>query len=149
MTIRSTFTCLAAALAAGMVLSLAIGGAQARGDGGHDGASSHFLNSIHPIAYHGPMVPDHRGFLPGPGSGLDGIKAPIGGTNAPVSDPDVRVHNGPNGQGGVTVTSTPRPPNPCSGIAYTCLEELRDHRSDWKGPSGSIVNDHRNYINWH
>ena len=149
MTIRSTFTCLVAVLVAGMVLSLAIGGAEARGDGGHDGASSHFLDSIHPIVYHGPMAPDHRGFLPGPGSVLDGIKVPVAGTNAPVSDPVVRVHNGPNGQGGVTVTSTPRPPNPCSGIAYTCLEELRDHRSEWKGPSGSIVNDHRVYINWH
>jgi hypothetical protein len=147
MTIRSTFTCLAAVLAAGMVSSLAIGGAEARGDGGHDGASSHFLNAIHPIAYHGPMVRDHRGFLPGPGSVLDGIKAPVG-TNAPVSDPAVRVHDGPNGQGGVTVSSKPRQPNPCSGIVHSCLEELRDHRSDWKGPSGSIVNDHRNYINW-
>jgi hypothetical protein len=141
MTIRSTFTCLVAVLVAGMVLSLAIGGAEARGDGGHDGASSHFLDSIHTIVYHGR-------FLPGPGSVLDGIKAPVG-TNAPVSDPDVRVHNGPNGQGGVTVTPTPRRPNPCSGIIHSCLEEIRDHRSDWRGPSGSIVNDHRVYINWH
>ena len=74
---------------------------------------------------------------------VTGIKVPAG-TNAPVSDPVVRNHDDPNGQGGVTVTSTPRKPNPCSGFFHACLEEGRDHRSGWKAPPGSTAHDHRN-----
>jgi hypothetical protein len=131
---RSTLTRTIAAFAASLVLIVATDGAQARrGDGTR-------VSSV--TADHGVKAPGLR-FTRGTRTFVNGIEAPMG-TNAPARDPIVRDHSGPNGEGGVTVTSHPRQPNPCSGFFHGCLEESRDHRGGWKAPPGRTVHDHRN-----
>jgi len=130
MPIRSTLTGTAAAFATGLVLLATV-----------DGALARHVGDARVLKIDRLKTPD-RDFTKRTEIVVTGKVPP--GTNAPVSDPVVRNHSGPNGEGGVTVTAAPRKPSPCSGFFHACLEESRDHRSGWKAPSGSAVRDHRN-----
>jgi hypothetical protein len=118
-------------------------GAHGRGGGGsHSGGysggfvntihpivRSPIINTIHPIIATSPIVRDHR-------IGLYGV-----GTLAPPTGPIVRDHRGGSqGEGGVTITSVPRPPSSSSLCIVSCGAYLG---TPTYYNAGNTIRDHR------
>ena len=149
---------LATAFAAGAGLAIATGPADAHG-GGHAGSQrSGFVNTIHPIVYRPPLTtirPIVRGPIVNTIHPIVGglttatfrpvlIHPPIYtgvGTLAPPTGPIVRDHRGGSqGEGGVTITSVPRPPSNSSLCIVSCGAHLG---TPTYYNAGNTIRDHR------
>lgn len=148
---------LATAFAAGTGLVVAAGPAGAHG-GGHWGSQrSGFVNTIHPIVYHPPLnairpivrPPIVTTIHPIVG-GVTATFRPVlvhppiytgVGTLAPPTGPIVRDHRGGSqGEGGVTITSVPRPPSSSSLCIVSCGAYLG---TPTYYNAGNTIRDHR------